>query len=68
MWFVGFDRYHGGDRRGSWVLIEHWRSGGSWGLIKQWIPHGWTLDFGFGLVGLGWFGRGCLGGEGVGSG
>ena len=37
-WVVG----HGsGDQRGSWVLIEQWRLGGSW-----------TLDFRFELVGL----------------
>ena len=51
-WVVGHDR---GDRRGSWVLIEQWRSGGSW-----------TLDFGFGLVGLvvvwWWCGGGDCGG------
>ena len=49
-----------GDRRGLWVLIKQWRLSGSWVLIEQWIPHGRTMEFGFRLVGLGWFGGGVV--------
>ena len=30
-------------------------------LVRFWIPLGWTLDFGFRLVGLGWCGGDCDG-------
>ena len=37
-------------------------------MIEQWISHGWTLHFGFGLVGLGLFGGGAVIDDGGGGG
>ena len=39
-----------------WILI-------GWTLVAFWIQICWTLDFGFGLVGLGWrYSGGVVGG------
>ena len=37
-------------------------------MIEQWISHGWTLHFGFRLVGLGLFGGGVVIDDGGGGG
>ena len=58
-------RWVSGDRHGSWVLIE-WFVGFDQAVEIEWVvgfdrvvDSTW-LDFGFGLVGLGWCGGGVV--------
>ena len=50
---MGFD---GVDFDGVLLWISNGVNSIGWTLVGFWIPHGWTLDFGFRLVSLGWFG------------